>query len=64
MLIALMPAVTYVIAMTTCSLMRDRGFVIFWLPITVACGLTGLVAWWSSRIQDRLLLKALRSVGK
>jgi hypothetical protein len=60
MLIALMPAVTFVIAMTTCSLLRDQGFVIFWLPLILACCITGLVAWWSSRIQDRLILKPIR----
>ena len=64
MLIALMPAVAFVIAMTTCSLLRDRGFVIFWLPLTLACCITGLVAWWSSRIQERLILRALQSSEK
>jgi hypothetical protein len=52
LLVALMPAVTMV---------RDHGFVIFWFPVTLACSFTGLVAWWSSRIQDRLMLNALRS---
>ena len=60
MLIALMPAMTFVLAITTCSLLRDRGCVIFWLPLTLACCITMLVAWWSSRIQDRLILNALR----
>lgn len=64
MLIALMPAMTFVLAMTTCSLLRDRGFVIFWLPMTLACCIIGLVAWWSSHIQDRLILRALRSCEK
>ena len=63
-LIALMPALTFVLVMTSSSLLRDRGFVIFWLPLTLACCITGLVAWWSSRIQDRLILRALRSCEK
>lgn len=64
MLIALMPAVTLVLVMTACSLLQERGYVIFWLPLTLACCFTGLVGWWSSRIQDRLILKALGSTGK
>ena len=64
MLIALMPAVTFILAMTSCSLLRDRGYVIFWLPLTLACCINGLVAWWSFRIQDRLILNALRSSGR
>ena len=63
-LVALMPAMAFVLAMTTCSLLRDRESVIFWLPMTLACCITGLVAWWSSRIQDRLILRALRSCEK
>ena len=61
MLIALMPAVTFVLTMTTCVLLRDRGYVISWLPMTLACCITGFVAWWSSCIQDRQILTALQS---
>jgi hypothetical protein len=61
LLVALMPAVTMVLMITASSLLRDHGFVIFWFPVTLACSFTGLVAWWSSRIQDRLMLNALRS---
>ena len=61
MLIALMPAVTFVLAMTTCSLLRDRGYVIFWLPMTLGCCITGFIAWWSSRVQHRQILTALQS---
>jgi hypothetical protein len=61
MLIAIMPAVALLTAMTTCSLLQDQGFVLFWLPQTLACCITGLVAWWSYRIHRRLILKTLRS---
>jgi hypothetical protein len=61
MLIAMMPAVALLTAMTTRSLLQDQGVAIFWLETVLAAVIIGLVAWWSSRIQSRLILKALRT---
>ncbi len=57
-LIALMPATALVLALTVCSILRDRGYTIFWIPLAVASGLTGLVAWLSLRVRDRLVMKS------
>ena len=57
-LIALMPATALVLALTVCSVIRDRGYPIFWMPLAVASGLTGLIAWLSQRVRDRLVMKS------
>ena len=64
MLIALMPALTFVLVMTATTLLQERGYVIFWLPLILASCITGFVAWWSSCIQDRLILRKLLSYAR